>query len=101
VNMAAAREICADSVRSSPEEVIHSPKVKEFVRARFAEHNANCGGSSGRIKRVMLMLEPPSVDGHEITDKGYVNQRATQDRRKKLVDLLYVTTPPEDVIEIA
>ncbi|HEV2562850.1 MAG TPA: AMP-binding protein [Rhizomicrobium sp.] len=100
-NMAAAREICADTVRSSPEEVIHSPKVKEFIRARFAEHNANCGGSSGRIKRVMLMLEPPSVDGHEITDKGYINQRATQDRRKKLVDLLYVNTPPEDVIEIA
>ena len=87
--------------RSSPEEVIHSPKVKEFVRARFAEHNANCGGSSGRIKRVMLMLEPPSVDGHEITDKGYINQRATLDRRNELVDLLYVNTPPEDVIEIA
>jgi feruloyl-CoA synthase len=100
-NMAAAREICADTSRSSPEEVIHSPKVKEFVRARFAEHNKNCGGSSGRVKRVMLMLEPPSVDGHEITDKGYINQRATQERRHKLVQLLYDAAPPEDVIEIA
>jgi len=75
--------------------------VKEFVRARFAEYNANCGGSSGRIKRVMLMLEPPSVDGHEITDKGYINQRATMERRHKLVQLLYAGSPPDDVIEIA
>jgi len=99
-NMSAAREICADTSRSSPEEVIHSPKVKEFLRAHFAEHNRNCGGSSGRIKRVMLMLEPPSVDGHEITDKGYINQRATLERRQRLVDLLYSSTPPEDVVEV-
>jgi len=100
-NMIAAKDICADTVRSSPEEVIHSPKVKAFVRAAFAAYNKNCGGSSARVKRVMLMLEPPSVDGHEITDKGYINQRATMDRRKKLVDLLYAATPPDDVIEIA
>ena len=99
-NFAAAKEICADTSRSSPEEVIHSPKVRAFVREHFAEYNRTCGGSSTRIKRVMLMLEPPSVDGHEITDKGYVNQRATLERRKKLVDLLYAATPPADVIEI-
>lgn len=99
-NFAAAKEICADASRSSPEEVIHSPKVRAFVRERFAEHNRTCGGSSARIKRVMLMLEPPSIDGHEITDKGYVNQRATLERRKNLVDLLYAATPPADVIEV-
>ena len=99
-NIAAAKEICADSVRSSPEEVIHSPKVREYLHAKIAAHNATCGGSSARIKRVMLMLEPPSVDGHEITDKGYINQRATLDRRKRLVELLYENPPPADVIEI-
>jgi feruloyl-CoA synthase len=46
------------------------------------------------------MAEPPSVDGHEITDKGYVNQRATLERRHALVDRLYATTPPDDVIVI-
>ena len=46
------------------------------------------------------MTEPPSVDGHEITDKGYINQRATMERRAKLVDLLYATPPPDDVVEI-
>jgi feruloyl-CoA synthase len=99
-NISAAKEICADSSRSSPEEVIHSPKVRAFVQERFTEYNRTCGGSSGRIKRVMVMLEPPSIDGHEITDKGYVNQRATLERRKKLVELLYAATPPADVIEV-
>lgn len=99
-NLTVAKELCADSSRSSPEEIIHSPKVLAFVKEKFAEYNKNCGGSSGRVKRAMLMLEPPSIDGHEITDKGYVNQRATLERRKKLVDLLYAATPPADVIEI-
>ena len=100
-NMAAAKEICADASRSSPEEIIHSPKVRDYLREKIAAHNATCGGSSARIRRVMLMLEPPSVDGHEITDKGYINQRATLDRRKRLVELLYDATPPGDVVDIA
>ena len=51
-----------------------------------------------RVKRVILMEEAPSVDGHEITDKGYINQRATLERRKALVERLYKGGP--DVIEI-
>jgi feruloyl-CoA synthase len=99
-NMAAAKEICADTVRTTPEEIINSPRVKDYLRERFAAHNTGGSGSSTRVRRIMLMLEPPSVDGHEITDKGYVNQRATLERRKKLVDLLYASTPPDDVIQI-
>ena len=99
-NLAAAREICADTSRSSPQEVVRSPGVREYLRTRFAAHNA-ATGSSARIKRIMLMLEPPSVDGHEITDKGYVNQRATLDRRKALVDALYASEPTDDIVEIA
>jgi len=98
-NIAAAKEICADAA-SSPAEMIASPKVKDYLRERIAQHNATCGGSSARIKRVMLMLEPPSVDGHEITDKGYINQRATLDRRKSLVERLYESSPSADVVEI-
>ena len=44
------------------------------------------------------MAEPPSVDGNEMTDKGYINQRATLERRKALVDKLYAGG--EGVIEI-
>ena len=99
-NFAAAKEIAGDP-SLSPADVLRSPKLREFVQAKFGEHNRTSGGSSGRVKRVMLMLEPPSIDANEITDKGYVNQRAALDRRRRLVDLLYAATPHEDVIEIA
>ena len=99
-NLSAAKEICADTAKMTPEEIVDSPGVRQFLRQRFADHNAASPASSTRVRRVMLMLEPPSVDGHEITDKGYVNQRATLERRKKLVELLYAATPPDDVVEI-
>ncbi len=82
------------------EEAIRNPKVRELVKTRFAEHNRDNPGSSTGIKRVLLMAEPPSVDGHEITDKGYVNQRATLERRKALVEKLYEKAPSDEVIEI-
>jgi feruloyl-CoA synthase len=45
--------------------------------------------SSSRITRLMVMSEPPSIDANEITDKGYMNQRAVLERRAALVDRLY------------
>ena len=98
--IAVAKEIAGDPSLSGPEAIVSAPKVREFVRKHFAEFNKSSGGSSGRIKRVILMTEPPSVDGHEITDKGYVNQRATMDRRADLVAKLYMNSPPLEVIEI-
>jgi feruloyl-CoA synthase len=53
-----------------------------------------------RIGRVLLMAEPPSIDANEITDKGYINQRATLERRAALVERLHADPPPEDVIVI-
>ena len=56
------------------------------------------GASSLRIARAMLMTEPASIDGNELTDKGYINQRAGLDRRADLVERLYADHPGEDVI---
>ncbi len=53
-----------------------------------------------RVRRVMLMAEPPAVDGHEITDKGYINQRATLERRHADVMRLYSDPPAPDVITV-
>ena len=96
-SLVAAGALCG---KSNPEEIVRDPRVVEAVKAKFAAHNRDNSGSSTRIKRVLLMTEPPSVDGHEITDKGYVNQRATLERRAALVDRLYDKIAPADVIEI-
>ena len=84
--------------RTNIDEVLADPKLRDFIRDKFAAHNMAQPGTSSRIRRVLLMAEPPSIDGHEITDKGYVNQRATLERRKALVDRLCAGGP--DVIEI-
>jgi len=94
---AAAKAICG---ASDPSVVVKDPKIRDFVREKFAAYNKQQSGSSTRVKRIILMADPPSVDGHEITDKGYVNQRATMDRRTALVDKLFAATPSPEVIEI-
>lgn len=99
-NMQAAREICADQNLKTPDEILRSKAVVDYIRERLEKYNKSAGGSSARVSRIMLMTEPPSIDGHEITDKGYVNQRATLDRRARLVDALYAKDPAPDVIVI-
>jgi feruloyl-CoA synthase len=51
------------------------------------------GGSSTRVRRLLVMSEPPSIDANEITDKGYMNQRAVLERRAELVEKLYSDDP--------
>ena len=64
-------------------------KLHAVLAARLKAFNATAGGSSRRIGRFLVMSEPPSIDAGEITDKGYINQRAVLSRRKALVDKLY------------
>ena len=98
-NLAACRRVAGDKdVELSTEKLLAHPAVIETVKAGLARMNRECKGSSMRVKRVILMAEPPQVDGNEITDKGYINQRAALDRRKVLVDKLYAGG--ENVIEI-
>jgi feruloyl-CoA synthase len=50
------------------------------------------GGSSQCPARVMLLTESPSADAGEITDKGYINQRAVLARRAVDVATLHGDT---------
>jgi feruloyl-CoA synthase len=47
------------------------------------------GGSSTHPARLLVVSEPPSIDANEITDKGYINQRAVLERRAAQVRELY------------
>jgi feruloyl-CoA synthase len=99
-HLAAAKEICADASFATPRDTLGSPGVKAFLCDRFAAHNAAQPGSSSRVRRILLMLDPPLIDAHEITDKGYINQRAALERRNHLVERLYASPPADDVVEI-
>jgi feruloyl-CoA synthase len=56
------------------------------------------GGSSMHPTRLLVMAEPPQIDGNEITDKGYINQRAVLERRAALVEKLYEAPDAPEVI---
>ncbi|TMH98292.1 MAG: feruloyl-CoA synthase, partial [Betaproteobacteria bacterium] len=62
----------------------------EEVRSRLGSVLRGFSGSSSTCPaRLMVMTEPPSIDANEITDKGYMNQRAVLERRAALVERLY------------
>jgi feruloyl-CoA synthase len=76
----------------------------ERLRAHLAEALARMNaeeGSARRIERLLLLDEPANMDAGEITDKGYVNQRAVLDRRADQVARLYADPPDPDVISPA
>jgi feruloyl-CoA synthase len=98
-NLSACRQLMGKP-DATPDEIVAAPAVIEHVRKSLAGHNQANPGSSMRIARVVLMSEPPSIDGHELTDKGYINQRATLERRAALVERLYAEPPGGDVIVI-
>jgi len=98
-NIAACRRLANDEgAKLTLGQLLAHPAVVGTLRDGLAKMNAGSRGSSMQVKRVLLMEEPPQVDGHEITDKGYINQRATLERRKTLVEKLY--DGGDDVIEI-
>jgi feruloyl-CoA synthase len=58
------------------------------------------GGSSQTPTRALLLAEPPSADAGEITDKGYINQRAVLARRASDVLALYSPVKDAQVVRV-
>lgn len=97
-NLHACRQI-VDDPNAGYDEIIRHPAVVQCLKNGLQTLNAGCDGATSlHIARVMLMTEPASIDGNELTDKGYINQRAGLDRRADLVERLYAERPGEDVI---
>jgi len=83
---------------AAPEQLATHPAVHARVRAALAGMAGNAGGSSTRAVRALLMSTPPDIDAGEITDKGYINQRAVLTRRASLVQELFDETPSSRVV---
>ncbi len=96
-NLLACRQLTGKA-DASLEELMDDATVRRQVREGLSGLNAKATGSSQRVERVLLMSEPPSIDGNELTDKGYINQRAGLERRADLVERLYAAKPDSDVI---
>lgn len=68
--------------------------LQQAVAERLSLINAEATGSSRRIARALILSEPPSVAGHEITDKGSLNVANVLKRRAALLDRLYDDADP-------
>jgi feruloyl-CoA synthase len=89
-NLAGCRGLCPDLPADAPvEALIADARVRAKLRAGLTALAQEGGGSSTYAPRALLLAEPPQIDANEITDKGYINQRAVLARRAALVAALY------------
>jgi feruloyl-CoA synthase len=98
-NVSACRDLIGEEAATDPAALARTLDVLDTVRRGIAAHNRTHPGASTRIARVHLMAEPASIDANEVTDKGYINQRAVLERRGDLVLRLFADPPGPDVIE--
>ena len=90
------RVLCDENC--SPETLMKHSKIIAHLRAQLTAYNLENCGSSTTVARIILVSEEPSIDANEITDKGYINQRAVLERRVATVNRLYADKPNDDVI---
>jgi feruloyl-CoA synthase len=100
-SLAGLQQICKDkTLHGNAEQLIKAADVSAHIRTGIAAWNARSSGSSTTIKRVLLMLAPPSIDANEVTDKGYINQRAVLEHRTATLEELYAEPAPPSIIVI-
>jgi len=99
-NLAECRALCTGITAEAPaNQVLAHPVIRARVAHGLALLSQQAPASSTHPERAVLLAEPPSIDEGEVTDKGYINQRAVLNRRRKLVDALYASSLP-DIIHL-
>lgn len=106
LNFPAVRELLVVSRRAdgdlaaqgSDAELLKTPFVADAVARSLAHYNAAHPASSTRIRRLLLLDTPPSLD--ETSEKGSINQRLVISRRSQEVARLYDDPVDARVIEL-
>ncbi|MBZ0218126.1 MAG: feruloyl-CoA synthase, partial [Fimbriimonadaceae bacterium] len=98
-NPAGCASFCGTPADTPVADLIANERVRKCIADGLAAYNKEYPASSTRISRALLMTEPPNIDANEITDKGYLNQRAILARRADLIEKLYSDDP--EIIRIS
>jgi len=92
--LADCRELSGLGAQAPATDVLHHPKVQAVFQRLADSLYAQGTGSANRIERLHVLVDPPSVEHGEITDKNSINQRAVLSHRAALVEALYAGDDP-------
>jgi feruloyl-CoA synthase len=87
--LADCRELARLASDASDAEVLAAAPVRNWFANWLQRLNGDATGNATRLEWIALLVEPPSIDRGEITDKGSLNQRAVLQWRAAKVDALY------------
>ncbi|MGC7402838.1 feruloyl-CoA synthase [Pandoraea pneumonica] len=85
----ALRQTAGDTTAQHSGQTLASHEGVRALVAQALAQLAEDAGSSQRAARAAILSSPPSLEQGEITDKGYVNQRAVLNLRAEDVARLY------------
>jgi feruloyl-CoA synthase len=89
-DLSRCRSLCPNLNHDArPADVLADPRVRTRFRRLLRSLAAESTGSSTLVARAIILDEPPTIDAHELTDKGSVNQRAVLANRAARVADLY------------
>ncbi len=98
-DLPACRRLCPQLPASaSNEELLAQPIVRERFQQQLDELAAAATGSASRVARAMILVEVPTVETGEATDKGSLNCAAVLERRAALVERLYAEGADPEVL---
>ena len=100
LNRDAAERALGYALPQTPTDLANDPGLRGTISNALITHNREHPGSSTCIQRVAFLVDPPSIDGHELSDKGTVNQSVALRRRATEVETLYAANADDSVIRL-
>ncbi|WP_394829432.1 AMP-binding protein [Pendulispora albinea] len=89
-NVAACAGAIGAPEGAAPRDVLANTELRAKIAGALRAHNQLAeGASSQTVHRAVLLEEALSIDAGEITDKGYINQRAVLAHRAGAVEALF------------
>jgi feruloyl-CoA synthase len=100
LNVAGCRQMLGADAPSNVADLSTHPAIHNHIKESLKRWNSQNTGQSTRIHSVLLLGDAPSIDASEITDKGYINQRAALLHRKAELARLFGSETHPDIIHI-
>ena len=88
------RRLAGASAQASAAEIVSAPPVRQALQSLLDALWRSGTGGANRVARALVLIDPPSIDKGEVTDKGSINQRAVLTHRSALVETLYQASDP-------